>query len=70
MSESDSSARYTTDGNAMLQLAVGPPCSKPAQEKRSRDNVSLEFTISPVFLVTVQLSCDDSFRRRSNDTTM
>lgn len=50
-------------------LAVGPPCSKPARGKGSRDNVSLEFTIDPVFLVAVRLSCDDGFRRRSGDTS-
>lgn len=40
-------------GMRRCSLAVGPPCSKPARGEGSRDNVSLEFTIGPVFLVTV-----------------
>lgn len=68
--DSASRARYAVDGNATLQLAVGPPCSKPTRWKGSRDNVSLEFTIGSVFLVAVWLSCDDDFRRRSTVGTI
>ncbi|CAL1684117.1 unnamed protein product [Lasius platythorax] len=59
--ENEWSARETVPRELVMRpmrmrrcgLAVGPPCSKPARGEGSRDNVSLEFTIGPVFLVTV-----------------